>query len=136
VDTGARPAFEHLRARGVRLAVISNTMRTPGATLRKVLDRFGLLDCFAHTTFSDEVGVRKPDPEIFALTLRALQVERAVAVHVGDDPVLDVLGARDAGLRVIQVTSASLRALGARRPDAVVRSLATLPDALAQLDGA
>lgn len=136
VDTGARPALEHLRARGVRLAVISNTMRTPGATLRKVLDRFGLLDCFAHTTFSDEVGVRKPDPEIFALTLRALQVERAVAVHVGDDPVLDVLGARDAGLRVIQVTSASLRALGARRPDAVVRSLATLPDALAQLDGA
>jgi putative hydrolase of the HAD superfamily len=136
VDTGARPALEHLQARGVRLAVVSNTMRTPGATLRKILDRFGLLGCFAHTTFSDEVGVRKPDPEIFALTLRALQIAPAVSVHVGDDPVLDVLGAREAGLRVIQVTSASLKALGARRPDAVVRSLATLPDVLAELDGA
>ena len=77
--------------------------------------------------------MRKPDPEIFALTLRALQVDAAAAVHVGDDAVLDVLGARRAGLRVIQVTSASLKALGAQRPDAVIPSLATLPDAIALL---
>lgn len=134
VDMGARPAFARLQAQGVTLALLSNTMRTPGAVLRQVLDRFGLLDCFAHTTFSDEVGVRKPDPEIFAVTLRAIQVDPAAAVHVGDDPVLDVAGARQAGLRVIQVTSASLKALGAQRPDAVIPSLATLPEAIAQLD--
>jgi putative hydrolase of the HAD superfamily len=134
VDEGARPALAQLRARGVIVALVSNTMRTPGAVLRKVLARFGILEHFAHTTFSDEVGIRKPDPEIFALTLRALQVDPASAVHVGDDPILDVLGARRAGLRVIQVTSASLKALGARRPDAVIPSLATLPDAIASLD--
>jgi putative hydrolase of the HAD superfamily len=133
VDEGARPALTRLRAEGLTLALVSNTMRTPGVTLRRVLDRFGLLDCFAHTTFSDEVGIRKPDPEIFALTLRAIQVDPAAAVHVGDDPVLDVAGARQAGLRVIQVTTASLKALGARRPDAVVPSLATLPEAVAGL---
>jgi HAD superfamily hydrolase (TIGR01509 family) len=134
VDAGARPALERLRAQGVVLALVSNTMRTPGATLRKVLDRFGLLQCFAHTTFSDEVGVRKPDPEIFALTLRALKIGAAAAVHVGDDPILDVRGARDAGLRVVQVTGAPLKALGAQRPDAVVPTLATLPEAIAQLE--
>jgi putative hydrolase of the HAD superfamily len=136
IDEGARPALERLRAQGFTLALISNTMRTPGAMLRKLLERYGVLRCFAHTTFSDEVGVRKPDREIFALTLRALGVDPAAAVHVGDDGVLDVLGARNAGLRVIQVTSASLKALGAQRPDAVVPSLATLPDAIAQLDTA
>jgi HAD superfamily hydrolase (TIGR01509 family) len=136
VDTGARPALEHLRSQGLLLAVVSNTMRTPGATLCKILDRFGLLGCFAHTTFSDEVGVRKPHPEIFALTLRVLRVEAGAAVHVGDDPVLDVVGARDAGLRVVQVTSASRKARGARRPDAVVPNLASLPDAIARLDRA
>jgi FMN phosphatase YigB (HAD superfamily) len=136
VDAGARGALERLQARGVALALVSNTMRTPGATLRKVLDRFGLLACFAHVTFSDEVGIRKPDPEIFALTLRALGVETAAAVHVGDDPVLDVGGARQAGLRVVQVTGASLRALGAPRPDAVIPTLATLPDAIAELERA
>ena len=134
VDSGARPALERLRAQGLTLALVCNTMRTPGATLRKVLDRFGVLGCFAHTTFSDEVGIRKPDPEIFALTLRAIQVEPAAAVHVGDDAVLDVHGARAAGLRAIQVTTASLKSLGAQRPDAVIPSLATLPEAIARLD--
>jgi len=133
VDDGARVALERLRGQGLTLAVVSNTMRTPGTTLRKLLERFGLLASFAHATFSDEVGVRKPDAEIFALTLRALRVEPAAAVHVGDDPILDVLGARRAGLRTIQVTGASLEALGADRPDAVIRSLAGLPEAIARL---
>jgi putative hydrolase of the HAD superfamily len=136
IDSGARPALERLRADGIVLALVSNTMRTPGATLRKVLDRFGLLACFAHTTFSDEVGVRKPDPEIFALTLNALGVEPSAAVHVGDDPVLDVYGAREAGLRVVQVTGTSPTARDAQRPDAVVPSLAGLPEAIAALERA
>ena len=134
VDDGARLALQRLREQGLTLAVVSNTMRTPGTTLRKLLERFGLLASFAHATFSDEVGVRKPDAEIFALTLRALGVEPAAAVHVGDDPILDVLGARRAGLRTIQVTGASLESLGAERPDAVIRSLAGLPEAIARLE--
>jgi putative hydrolase of the HAD superfamily len=133
VDAGARLALERLRSQGVQLAIVSNTMRTPGATLRKVLDRQGLLGYFTHTTFSDEVGVRKPDREIFALTLRALHVEPAAAVHVGDDPILDVRGARQAGLRVVQVTGSPVEVVGVQ-PDAVVPSLARLPEAIAQLD--
>lgn len=134
VDDGALKALHALGAGGYKLAVVSNTMRTPGATLRKLLERFGLLGCFAHTAFSDETGVRKPDPAIFLGALEALGAEPATAIHVGDDAVLDVEGARAAGMRVVQVTSASLKALGARRPDAVVPSLATLPEAIAALD--
>jgi HAD superfamily hydrolase (TIGR01509 family) len=134
VDDGARGALERLRGQGIALAVLSNTMRTPGATLRTLLERYGLMASFAHATFSDEVGVRKPDPEIFALTLRALGVEPGAAVHVGDDAILDVLGGRNAGLRTIQVTSASLKVPGAQRPDAAIPSLAGLPDAIARLE--
>lgn len=134
VDTGARGALETLCSRGYTLAVVSNTMRTPGATLRKLLEKFRLLACFTHTTFSDEVGVRKPDPAIFALTLKAIGAEPQHSVHVGDDAILDVEGARAAGLRAIQVTNASLRALGVKGPDAVVPSLAALPEAIAKLD--
>jgi putative hydrolase of the HAD superfamily len=135
VDVGALPALQALRAQGYVLAVVSNTMRTPGTILRKLLDRFGLMECFAHATFSDEVLVRKPDPRIFALTLEALGADPSEAVHVGDDAVLDVEGARAAGMRTIQVTSASLKALGARRPDVAIVSLATLPSAIAELGG-
>jgi len=80
------------------------------------------------------VGVRKPDPEIFALTLRAVGAGPESAVHVGDDEVLDVQGARAAGMRVIQVTSNAPRALGLLSPDGAIPRLAGLPDAIAQLE--
>ena len=134
VDEGARPALEILIQRGYTLALVSNTMRTPGATLRTLLERFRLLGCFKHTTFSDEVGVRKPDPEIFTLTLRAVGGEAEAAVHVGDDAVLDVQGARAAGMRAIQVTSAPRRAPAAQRPDEAIPRLAALPEAIARIE--
>jgi putative hydrolase of the HAD superfamily len=135
VDPGAHGALTALRARGLTLAVVSNTMRTPGVTLRKLLAQYRLLDCFAHATFSDEVGVRKPAPEIFWLTLRAVGGEPATAVHVGDDLVLDVQGARAAGMRVVQVTSGRGRAPAPGGPDAVVPTMAALPEAITALEG-
>jgi len=134
VDDGALGALKTLAARGYTLALVSNIMRTPGATLRKLLERYQLLGCFTHTTFSDEVGVRKPDPEIFALTLRAVGGEPAAAVHVGDDEILDVHGAHRAGMRSIQVTSLSPARLGAQRPDDVIPRLAALPAAIERLE--
>ena len=134
VDPGARGAVEELAARGYTLAVVSNTMRTPGTVLRKLLDRYGLLGFFKHTTFSDEVGVRKPAPEIFALSLRAVGGEAAAAVHVGDDMILDVEGARAAGMRVIHVRSTPGRAPAGLTADGVIAAIRELPAAVARLD--
>src|SRR5213592_3363099 len=134
VDESARGALAALAGRGYTLALVSNIMRSPGVTLRRLLERYGLLGYFRHTTFSDEVGVRKPDPEIFALTLRALGAEPEGAVHVGDDAVLDIQGARAAGMRVIHVTSEAPRAVGLWRPDDAIPRLGGLPDAIARLE--
>jgi putative hydrolase of the HAD superfamily len=130
VDPSARAALETLTARGYAIVLVSNTMRTPGATLRKLLEQYGLLGFFAHTTFSDEVGIRKPAPEIFALSLRAVGGDAATAVHVGDDTRLDVEGARAAGMRVIQLRSAASGPPAGRPPDAVITSLRELPEAI------
>jgi HAD superfamily hydrolase (TIGR01509 family) len=132
VDDDALAALETLRGAGYKLALVSNIMRTPGATLRELLARLRLLDYFGHTTFSDEVGIRKPAPEIFAATLRAIGGDAATAVHVGDDPVLDVQGAQAAGMRVVQVTSSRRNSV---RPDLVISRLADLPAAIAELEG-
>lgn len=129
-DAGAVEGLGRLAARGIALAVVSNTMRTPGVALRKILAGHGLLAPFTHLTFSDEVGVRKPAAEIFRITLEKLGVAPAEAVHVGDDPVLDVQGARNAGLRVIQVVAAGGASAEA---DLVIGGLAELPEALARL---
>jgi FMN phosphatase YigB (HAD superfamily) len=130
---GARAGLAGLAKRGIALAVVSNTMRTPGAALRGVLAAHHLLEPFAHLTFSDEVGVRKPAKEIFLLTLERLGAAPADAAHVGDDDVLDVAGARGAGLRSIQVRRPGQPA-GAHAPDVVIESLAALPDAVAELE--
>jgi len=130
VDPGARAALEALAARGYAMVLVSNTMRTPGVVLRTLLQRYGLLEFFAHTTFSDEVGVRKPAPEIFALSLRAVGGDAATAVHVGDDAVLDVEGARAAGMRAIHLQAAP----GPSAADAVIATLKELPAAVAGLD--
>lgn len=132
VDQGARATLEVLARRGVRLGVVSNTMRTPGSVLRQILDRSGLLAPLKVLTFSDECGIRKPDPEIFRITLRQMGVAPEETVHVGDDPILDVEGARDAGLAVIQVTPDG-RATTPVKPDLVISGLRDLPAALVRL---
>lgn len=131
VDPGAREALQTLRDQGRTLVLVSNTMRTPGRTLRRLLARYDLLTCFTETVFSDEVGVRKPAPEIFHRALQAVGGEPETAVHVGDDPVLDVQGARSAGMRVVQVTA---RPGEGPAPDAVIPDLAALPAAIAGLE--
>jgi putative hydrolase of the HAD superfamily len=132
IDPGARVALETLAAEGVVLAVVSNTMRTPGEVVRQVLAQSELLPLFQVLTFSDECGIRKPAPAIFRRTLEALGVPPEDAVHVGDDPVLDVEGARDAGMRVIQATPDG-RATAPVKPDAVIRQLGDLPAALGRI---
>jgi FMN phosphatase YigB (HAD superfamily) len=131
VDDTALAALESLNVGGYTLALISNVMRTPGVSLRRMLERFRLLRYFQHTTFSDEVRIRKPAPEIFHLTLRAVAGEPKTSVHVGDDPILDVQGAHAAGMRVIQVTSSRARR---PRPDLTISRLAELPEAIARLE--
>jgi HAD superfamily hydrolase (TIGR01509 family) len=132
-DQTARAGLERLRARGVTLALISNTMRTPGTAIRTLLAGAGLLEYFAHTTFSDEVGIRKPAARIFQDTLRHVGGTAETAVHVGDDPSLDVDGARAAGLRVVYVAAhdaAPLRELA----DRTINCLGELPDAIVSLE--
>ena len=102
-NAGAREVLEALSRRGLRLALICNTGRTPGSMLRLVLDRLGLKAYLRVLTFSDEVGLRKPHPEIFRRTLAALGVSPAEAAHVGDDVTTDVAGARGVGMQAIHL---------------------------------
>lgn len=128
-NAGAAEVLGELTRRGIRLALICNTGRTPGSMLRQVLDRLGLKAYLPVLTFSDEVGVRKPHPEIFARTLAALGVSPAEAAHVGDDVTTDVAGARGIGMRPMHLchsTGASSQSDGAPS----ISRLADLPAAL------
>jgi putative hydrolase of the HAD superfamily len=121
---GAEVAVSELASRGVALGIISNTGRTPGVILRRVLERHGLLRHFTVISYSDEVGYRKPDAEIFRRTLAELGVGAGEAAHVGDNPVADVRGAQGAGMRGVHY-AADGRA-GAAHADLVIADLGAL----------
>jgi putative hydrolase of the HAD superfamily len=134
---GAAGALRDLRARGVRIGLISNTGRTPGRILRVLLHRAGLLEHLEALTFSDEAGIRKPDPRVFRWTLNKLGARPERAAHVGDNLAADVGGAQAAGCRGIHLANgapAPLSDPGADdpgvQPDAVIRGFDELVAAL------
>lgn len=60
------------------------------------------LDHLFHTRINASgAGVAKPDARIFLAAAEALGLPPGEILHVGDDPLLDVVGARDAGLRTV-----------------------------------
>ncbi|KZC15497.1 HAD family hydrolase [Rhodanobacter sp. FW510-R12] len=63
------------------------------------LERIGIHAHFAHHVCARDSGVAKPDPRIFLAAAARLGVAPRQVLHVGDDPAIDIAGARDAGLR-------------------------------------
>jgi len=90
--------FDGLRGNGLRVAYVSNTLTSP-AQMRRRLEEFGLLDHAEVAVFSVEHGVRKPNPRIYELALRALGIEPSEAVFVGDRVREDVRGPQAVGTR-------------------------------------
>jgi FMN phosphatase YigB (HAD superfamily) len=83
-------------ARRYRLAVVSNFDYTP--TALAILDNAGVRDLFAAIVVSDEVGWRKPRPDIFREALRRTGMEPAGTLFVGDRADIDVAGAHAVGM--------------------------------------
>jgi FMN phosphatase YigB (HAD superfamily) len=81
-----------------RLGVVSNFDYTPTAIA--ILEAAGVAGLFQTIVVSDEVGWRKPRPDIFEVALRALAVPASRALFVGDRADIDVLGAHAVGMPV------------------------------------
>lgn len=93
-----------LRARGLRLGVVSNADGRIAAALAATgLDRY--LDAIID---SHVVGVEKPDPRIFHMALDRCGVAPADAIFVGDIYEIDVRGARNAGMEGILIDPLSM----------------------------
>ena len=102
VLASAHALLESLRNRGVRTGLVANSWPEPARVLRADTERFGLADCLDTIVLSQEVGVRKPAPEIFLHACRELGVDPHDAVFVGDGLVTDVEGAANVGMTTIQ----------------------------------
>jgi putative hydrolase of the HAD superfamily len=92
---GACEGLDRLAASGLPFGVVSNS----DGTIEESLRRLGL----ELVIDSGAVGVAKPDPAIFRLALDRLGVAAADTLYVGDVPSVDVVGARNAGVRPLHL---------------------------------
>jgi len=101
LNPDAMSVLESLTECGKKIGLICNTGLTPGFALREFLDSEGLLEHFDFLAFSDEIGYRKPDARIFHLAAKKLKADPRTIIHVGDNLMIDVWGAKNAGFKAI-----------------------------------
>lgn len=128
-----RPCLAALAGR-YRVGIIANQ---PSA-VKDALRRDGLDTYVQVWGVSDDVGLEKPDPELFAHALREAGAEPSTSVMVGDRLDYDMRPAKTVGMRAVWV----LRGEAPDDPtpeqlaeaDAAIHGLAELPGTLAALE--
>ncbi len=91
-----RPCLEELEGR-FRLGVIANQP----TSVRAAMERDGLTRFFEVWGVSDDLGMQKPDPKLFAHVLSTADVSPAATVMIGDRLDYDVRPAKTAGMRAV-----------------------------------
>ena len=130
-DPVVRPTWETLRADGIKVGVLSNTI-WPRAFHERIFERDGVLDLLDGDVYTSEIAWTKPSPHAFEAAMSAVgATDPARCVYVGDRLFDDIWGAHQAGLRAIHVPHSVIPAeqVGHSEgdPDAVVQSLDEIP---------
>jgi putative hydrolase of the HAD superfamily len=125
---GALDLVLALREHGCKLGIVSNGF---AATHNEKVDRLGLRPYVDGLFLADEMGMVKPDPEIFRLVCRTLGSEPARTAMVGDRYDRDIIGAGSVGLFTVLIDIHAIPLPeGAQPPDAVVNSIAEVLEVL------
>jgi FMN phosphatase YigB (HAD superfamily) len=101
VAAGAVNALRALRARGVRVGIVSNVMFESAGGARRLLDHLQLSGLADAVVLSADDGIAKPDPRPYLKCLRELDVAPAQSWYIGDLST-DVTGALAAGMRPLR----------------------------------
>lgn len=124
---GAVEALEGLRARGVRLALVTNGT---AESQRAKIDRFALAPYFEHIQIEGEHGFGKPEDRAYHHALQTLGVAPAEAWMVGDHLEWEVAAPQRLGIHAVWCDpyGAGLPPGSPIRPDRTIRTLTELLD--------
>jgi putative hydrolase of the HAD superfamily len=125
-DPDVPELFGFLRASGIKVGVLSNTM-WPRSWHEEVFRRDGVLDLIDGAVYTSEIAWTKPHGEAFGAAMAAVGVtDPARCVFVGDRPYDDVYGAKNAGLQAVLILGSEVPPYAAAEPDALINRLADL----------
>jgi putative hydrolase of the HAD superfamily len=122
---GALEGLQALRARGIKLALVTNGS---SATQRAKIERFGLAAYFDHIQIEGEAGFGKPEEQAYCHAMAALGVEPHETWMVGDHLEWEVVAPQRLGLTAVWCDGfgRGLPPGAAVTPDHIVVSLAEI----------
>ena len=125
VFPGAHDAIDALKARGVKLALVTNGAAGPQ---RAKVERFALAHRFDHIQIEGEHGFGKPEERAYLHAMEALGVTAPETWMVGDNLEWEVEAPQRLGIYAIwiDVHGEGLPAESTVKPDRIIRSLTEL----------
>ena len=118
-----------------KVALISNFTHAP--VIYSSLRKTGINTFFNAVVVSEENGWRKPSSHIFQDALDKLQIQANEAVYVGDNPIEDIKGAKQAGLKTVFVASQFYTSKdlfdSQQKPDFIAKDLQSISENLAEI---
>ena len=126
----AKQVLEWLRKKKLKIGLVSNNHSTDFHS--RLLQKHGIENYFASTIVSSTIGIRKPHKRIFLHCLTQLRTKPENTIFVGDEPIHDVEGAKNAGMRCIWIKRKDWPEVQVQ-PDWTVRSLSEVKEIIATL---
>jgi putative hydrolase of the HAD superfamily len=120
------PTLLKLRDNGFKLGVI-----TQGIAVKQweKLIRLGLQHFFHTVIITDEVGIKKPSPELYKLAAKKIGAKPEECLMVGDRLDTDIEGAKKAGMKTIRILQGKYKTQKVtkkNKPDYTIKSLSGL----------
>lgn len=89
--------LDYLKEKEIPIIALSNW----DISLHQVVRILGIEEYFVAVIASLVEGVEKPDPALFEVGRKQLNIKTSNILHVGDDPIADVQGARNFGMQAL-----------------------------------
>ena len=130
---GVKEGLEYLKGEGYQMGCVTNKAARFTEPLLKDL---GVYDYFSVVFSGDTLPEKKPDPMPLLHAAKFFNVAPEQALMIGDS-ISDVKAARAAGFRIVCMTYGYNYGVDIRdaNPDAIMDSMAELPDLLGKLRG-
>lgn len=131
LDPDALPALRDIRAAGLKIGVLSNTI-WPRRRHEEIFARDGVLELLDGAVYTSDIPFTKPHPEAFLAAMRAVGVsDPARCLFVGDRLFDDIWGAQNVGMRTAHLPHSAIpvEQIGHTEglPDATIQRLTELP---------
>lgn len=114
--------FDQLDRAGYPVGIVTNG----GPIQRRKIERSHIAIPPDRVFVSSEIGIAKPNPEVFMRAVRSLGLAPKGALFVGDHPETDVEGARRCGMAVAWISRDRVWPTGLEAPDVVLSHVSSL----------